>query len=311
MYQNLLVPDYKAAEVIKRDGGTPIMYRNLLVPYDDSEFSRAALLEAAHWTRRHQGKLTIMHAVFFDTEEFGIAPELREKRWSKGREFCSAAKARLETELGIEAQILYREGDPPEEVLAAVEGIGADLIVMGTHGRRGLSRLLMGSVTSHVIVRSAVDVLVVKKPCSACQGVYSSILVPFDASAQSRRSLERACALAKQDAATVTILYVIPRYEEMLDFMRTPQIEKSLRGEAERILGKGKALADTLGIETKALIAEGHSGDEIAIAVVKDGHDLVVMGTGGWRGVDKALLGSTAERVIRDAPCPVLVVKQS
>ena len=287
------------------------MYQNLLVPYDDSEFSRAALLEAAHWTRRHQGKLTILHAVFFDTEEFGIAPELREKRWSKGREFCAAAKDRLRIDLGIDAELLYREGDPPEEVLAAVEGTGADLIVMGTHGRRGLSRLLMGSVTSHVIVQSGVDVLVVKKPCSNCRGAYTSILVPFDASAQSQRSLEHASALAKQDSATVTIMYVIPRYEEMLEFMRTPMIEKSLRGEAERILGKGKALADTLGIETKALIAEGHSGDEIAIAVVKDGHDLVVMGTGGWRGVDKALLGSTAERVIRDAPCPVLVVKRS
>jgi nucleotide-binding universal stress UspA family protein len=287
------------------------MYQNLLVPYDDSEFSRAALLEAAHWARRHQGKLTILHAVFFDTEEFGIAPELREKRWSKGRDFCSAAKDRLKSDFGIDAEVLYREGDPPEEVLAAVEGTGADLIVMGTHGRRGLSRLLMGSVTSHVILQSGVDVLVVKKPCSTCRGVYSSILVPFDASAQSKRSLARACALAKQDAATVTIMYVIPRYEEMLDFMRTPQIEKSLRCEAERILGEGRALAQTLGVAAQVRIGEGHGGDEIARTVVKDRHDLVVMGTSGWRGVDKALLGSTAERVIRDAPCPVLVVKKS
>jgi hypothetical protein len=64
----------------------------------------------------------MVHAVFFDTEEFGIAPELREKRWSKGREFCSAAKDRLKAELGVEAEILYREGDPPEEVLAAARG---------------------------------------------------------------------------------------------------------------------------------------------------------------------------------------------
>jgi len=207
--------------------------------------------------------------------------------------------------------VLFREGDPPAEVLAAAEGTGADLIVMGTHGRRGLSRLLMGSVTSHVIVQSSVDVLVVKQPCSTCRGVYSSILVPFDASAQSRRSLERACALAIQDAASVEIIYVIPRYEEMLDFMRTPTIEKSLRGEAERILGEGRALAQTLGIEAQVLIGEGHGDDEIAKAAVKAGHDLVVMGSSGWRGVDRALLGSTAERVIRDAPCPVLVVKQS
>jgi len=311
MHQNLLVPERESAEITKRDASPLVVYRNLLVPYDDSEFSRAALLEAAHWTRRHQGTLTILHAVFFDTEEFGIAPEMREKRLRKGQEFCSAAKARLETELGIEATVQYREGDPPEEVLAAAEGTGVDLIVMGTHGRRGISRMLMGSVTSHVVLHSGVDVLVVKKPCSTCRGVYSSILVPFDGSAQSKRSLERACALAKQDAATVTVMYVIPRYEEMLDFMRTPMIEKSLRGEAERILGEGKALGQTLGIAAETLIAEGHGGDEIARSVAKDGHDLVVMGTSGWRGMDKALLGSTAERVIRDAPCPVLVVKKS
>jgi nucleotide-binding universal stress UspA family protein len=166
-------------------------------------------------------------------------------------------------------------------------------------------------VTSHVILQSGVDVLIVKKPCTTCRGVYTSILVPFDASAQSRRSVERACALAKQDAAKVTLIYVIPRYEEMLDFMRTPQIERSLRGEAERILAEGRALALSFGIDAQLEIGEGPGGDEIARVTAEKGHDLVVMGTSGWRGVDKALLGSTAERVIRDAPCPVLVVKKS
>lgn len=68
-----------------------------------------------------------------------------------------------------------------------------DLIVMGTYGRRGLNRLIMGSVTSQVIVKSAVDVLVVKKECT---GGYRSILLCYDGSEFSRKALARACDLS-------------------------------------------------------------------------------------------------------------------
>ena len=188
-------------------------------------------------------------------------------------------------------------------------GKNADLIALGTYGRRGLKRLLMGSVTSQVILNSPCDVLVVKKPCDKCTGSYGSLLVPFDGSASSEKALARACALAKADGAELSVLYVIPRYEEMMDFFKTDTIKKSLFQEAEKIIEKAKKLAAAQGAQIKAVVQEGHAGEKIVEIADKLKNDVIVMGTHGWRGVNKAIMGSTAERIIASASCPVLIVK--
>jgi nucleotide-binding universal stress UspA family protein len=188
-------------------------------------------------------------------------------------------------------------------------GKEADLIALGTYGRKGLKRLLMGSVTSQVVMNSTCDVLVVKRPCSECSGSYQSLLVPFDGSGSSKKALERACALSKAEGAEVSVLYVIPRYEELMDFFKTDSIKKSLYREAEKIVESAKKIAAGLGVEIKAVVQEGHAGDKIVELADTMKHDLVVVGTHGWRGVDKALMGSTAERVIAHASCPILIAR--
>ncbi|MBI5025993.1 MAG: universal stress protein [Nitrospirae bacterium] len=285
------------------------MYKTLLVGYDDSKYSKAALIEAANWVRRHGGKLFLAHAVFFDTEEFSIAPEQQEKRLKIGGKLCQETKEKIVSEFGIEATSLLCEGEPPAVILDVAEGKNADLIVMGTYGRRGLNRLLMGSVTSRVIVNSKVDVLVVKKPCTECTGIYKSILVPFDGSEFSKKALGRACQLSKVDGADITVLYVIPRYEEMIGFFRTESIKQSLFKEAEKIMDEAKKIALSHGVSIAVTIQDGHAGDEIIETANGLKNDLIVMGTYGWKGVNKAIMGSTTERVIMNAKCPVLVVR--
>lgn len=285
------------------------MYKTLLVGYDDSKYSKAALIEAANWVRRHGGKLFLAHAVFFDTEEFGIAPEQQEKRLKIGGKLCQETKEKIVSEFGIEAVSLLCEGEPPEVILDVAEGKNADLLVMGTYGRRGLNRLLMGSVTSRVILNSKIDVLVVKKPCTECTGIYKSILVPFDGSAFSKNALTRACQLSKIDSSEVTVLYSMPRYEEMVEFFMTSSIRKSMMQEAEKILDAAKSFASEQGITVKTEIREGSPSEEIVKASSDLKNDLIVIGTYGWRGVNKAIMGSTTERVIMNAVCPVLVVR--
>ena len=163
------------------------MYKTILVGFDDSLPSKAALIEASNWVKRNGGKVILVHAVYFDTEEFGIAPEQLEKRLKIGEKACLQTKEMLTSEFGIEVQSLLCEGEPPEVILDVAKGKKADLIVLGTYGRKGLNRLLMGSVTSHVIVNSGIDVLVVKKQCTECTGIYKSILVPFDGSEFSKK----------------------------------------------------------------------------------------------------------------------------
>lgn len=285
------------------------MYKTILVGFDDSLPSKAALNEASNRVKRNGGKVILVHAVYFDTEEFGIAPEQLEKRLKIGEKACLQTKEMLTSEFGIEVQSLLCEGEPPEVILDVAKGKKADLIVLGTYGRKGLNRLLMGSVTSHVIVNSGIDVLVVKKQCTECTGIYKSILVPFDGSEFSKKALDRACKLSKVDGANITVLYVIPRYEEMIEFFRTDSIQRSLFDEAEKIMGEAKKIALPYEVSIAATIQEGHAADKIVEIADKLKNDLIIIGTYGWKGVNKAIMGSTTERVIMNAKSPVLVVR--
>lgn len=285
------------------------MYQNILVGFDDSPSSRAALTEAGHWVKKHGGAITLVHAAFFEAEEFSIAPEQLERRLQAGERCCGLAKEKIQAEHGVTVRTLLREGDPPAAILETAREMGSDLIVLGTYGRRGLNRMLMGSVTAQVISRSPVDVLVVKRPCSECKGEYPSILVPFDGSDFSKRALVQASRLAKVDNAKVTVLYSIPRYEEMIGFLKTESIRQSLAQEAGKILVEASQLASIHGVTVQTEIAEGPAAARIVEKAAKAEIDLIAMGSHGYQGVNRALLGSTAERVITHAACPVLVVR--
>jgi nucleotide-binding universal stress UspA family protein len=287
------------------------MYRNIVVGYDESLSSKAALKEASLRVKEHGGSITLVHAVYFDQEEFAILPGQIEKRFEFGAQICRIAKKDLKEEFGLNGSVesYVCEGEPPEVILETARGKSADLITLGTYGRKGFKRILMGSVTSEVVLNAACDVLVVKKECSSCSGSYHSLLVPYDGSESSRKALLRACNLAKEDKAEVSVLYVIPRYEEMMDFFKTEAISRSLYQEAEKIVGGAKELAEDAGVRIKAVVQEGHAGDKIVEIAQTLRNDVIVVGTHGWRGMNKAIMGSTAERVIANAICPVLIVK--
>jgi nucleotide-binding universal stress UspA family protein len=287
------------------------MYSSIVVGYDESLSSRAALTEASLWIKKHGGQLFLVHAVYFDQEEFAILPSQMEKRFEIGTKVCKEAKKSLHDDYGLNGSIesIICEGEPPDVIVDIAQGKKADLIALGTYGRKGLKRLLMGSVTSQVILNSPCDVLVVKKPCSKCSGSYHSLLVPFDGSETSKKALTRASELSKIDGAEVAVLYVIPRYEEMMDFFKTESIKKSLFREAEKIVEGAKKQAAGLGMQIKAVVQEGHAGDKIVEIADTLKHDLIVMGTHGWRGVNKAIIGSTAERIIAHASCPILIAR--
>jgi len=186
------------------------MYETIVVGIDDSDFSRAALLEVSHWVKLHGGRIIMVNAAYFDEEEYGIAPEQSEKRIALGKKICIQRKEFLSSEFGMNGDVesLVCEGDPPKVLVDIADERKADLIALGTHGRKGLKRLLLGSVTSGVIVNAPCDVLVVKKPCVSCSGEYRSVLVPFDASAFSKKALERACRLSQTCNTEITVLYV-------------------------------------------------------------------------------------------------------
>ncbi len=287
------------------------MYKSIVVGYDESLSSKAALKEVSLRIKAGTGKIYLVHAVYFDQEEFAALPSQIEKRLEVGTHVCLEAKKNLQAEYGLNGNVesIICEGEPPEVIVDVAQGKKADLIALGTYGRKGLKRLLMGSVTSQVVLNSPCDVLVVKKPCADCVGSYHSLLVPFDGSESSKKALGRACDLSKSDGSEISVLYVIPRYEEMMDFFKTETIKKSLYQEAEKIVAGAKKLAAKQGAQIKAVVLEGHAGDKIVEIADTMKHDLIVVGTHGWRGMNKAIMGSTAERIIAYASCPILIAR--
>jgi len=285
-------------------------YSNIVVGLDNSEYSEAALIESSHWVKKHGGKLDIVHAVYFDHEEFGYAPSILEQRLKAGTGRCEDIVKKYRKEFGIDMDYVVREGEAHAVIVHEAEERKADLIAMGTYGRKGLKRIIMGSVTAGVILDSPCDVLVVRKPCEKCTGTYDSILLPYDGSELSKKALKKTLELKKGDPnVMITLLYVIPRYEEMLGFFKTNTIEEKLYNEAGKIVLEGENLAYADGHTISTIVEQGAPSDKVCEIAKGLGVDLIVMGSHGWRGVNKAILGSTTERVIAHSPVPVLIVR--
>jgi nucleotide-binding universal stress UspA family protein len=286
------------------------MYKNIVIAYDGSEFSKAALLEASCWIKRHGGKAVLVHSVFFDEEEFYDLKSQRSIRIELGEKICYQVREHVSAEFGLDGNLesIVCEGEPHDVLMDVAVARNADLIAIGTHGRRGLQKLFLGSVTGRVLMSSPCDVMVVKKRLGKCSN-FESILLSFDGSQFSRKALERACELAKLEGSVITAVYVIPRYEEMIEFFATSLIYENLQHDAEQIMEKARNLAKEYGVEIKTQVSSGDEAEEIVAAATKLNSDLIIRSTHGWSGINRAILGSVAERVFINAPCPVLVVK--
>jgi nucleotide-binding universal stress UspA family protein len=286
------------------------MYNTIVVAFDGSEFSRAALRESAKWIKTHGGKAILLHAVFFDEQEFAIAPDQRELRFELGKKVCLQTKTAAGSEFGLNGDLeaLICEGEPHEVIVDVAASKNADLIAMGTHGSKGLKKLFLGSVAARVTQIAPCDVLVVKHPSEGL-AKYNSILLSYDGTEFSKKALARACEIAASEGSEITALYVIPRYEEMIEFFLSNVIKENLMHDARRIMQGAVDAASKLGVTIKTEITEGTESDRIAETARRLKSDLIIRGTHGWSGINKAIIGNVIEHIIVSAPCPVLAVR--
>jgi len=137
------------------------MYKNIVLAYDGSKFSNKALQEAISLAKSSGGNLLILSNVDITDEFESEAPGLTDKMTGK---LLKLAQKALEKAVaaGVKAKVEVHVGDAYEMIVEISKKKKADIIVMGSHGRTGLTRLLMGSVTSRVIGHAPCSVLVVK-----------------------------------------------------------------------------------------------------------------------------------------------------
>jgi len=214
---------------------------------------------------------------------------------------------------GVEVQV--REGDPREEIIRVAEEWGADLVVLGTRGLGAAQGFLLGSVSQTVARHATCPVLVVKgsprKP--------GKVLVAMDGSEGSLDTLRFLRSLEPGRKLDLLLLGVVEplRFPSTAPrFIRGPlkaalvDLQQERRAEIQNALGSAanemKGKVGTISVSVRS----GNPAEEIVRAAKDRGVDLIVVGARGLGGVKRLLLGSVSERVLRDARCPVLIVKR-
>lgn len=276
----------------------------LLVPYDgsaDAECALAAALETPH------DELLLVNVVEVNAALAGTpgaSGEQYRQSCENATEMLEAVAADHETVTG-EATV----GRPARRILAVADEHDVDQILMGSRGRDGAARLLLGSVAETVVRRSPVPVTVVREDSPVDP---EHALVPFDDSKQARRAL----ALALERSASVTALYVSNPSASLGRRLRA----RSQRGEqleewteqrderAKAVLDSAEELADGHDETIETAHASGEPTNAILEAIEAHDVDRVVLGTRGRDGLGRFLLGSVAERVVRRSPTSVTVV---
>ena len=213
----------------------------------------------------------------------------------------------------VEPHPVHRHGQPIEEILRTSEAIGADLIVMGSHGRTGLQRLLLGSVTEAIVRRSVTPVLVVPR-ASPLHGPASLdvVLCAVDFSASSQRAIENAASVAAGASARLLLAHVL-EWSEELDPLSSTQGHRLPTSEDDAVARLNELITDEMRTRCSPELAFGYGepGDEILRLVQEHDADLCVLGITRRNPIDLAVFGSTARRVIRDSGRPVLTVGAS
>ena len=303
-----------------------IAVRRILCPIDFSEHSRRALDHAVAIARWYGSSITALHVIAPPpVPAFGPGPVMFEPAMmtSVDREQVIATLdqfVRAEAAPGVAIASAVREGSAATEVLAQAGEMNADLVTIGTHGRSGFERLLLGSVTEKVLQKAPCPVLTVPSEhpgtVPASPVVFKRILCPTDFSESATRALDYAVSLAQEADGDLTVLHVLPNgYEStdvvadgrmtLADFMR--QREADLR---ERL--SEAVPADVAAFcRVHTLMTRGKPWQEILREATERQSELIVMGVQGRAALDLMVFGSTTQHVVRQASCPVLTVRAS
>jgi nucleotide-binding universal stress UspA family protein len=210
----------------------------------------------------------------------------------------------------IQPELVVHEGTAPDSILSFAQARKTDLIVMGTHGRRGYDRVVLGSVTNRVMRSAPCPVLTICKPPHDSmtpgeqrQHIHhlSRILFCTDFSENSERALDYAISATAEYDADLTLLHVLE------DVPSPTKTEEDIATATER-LSKLIPQEGRKTLKIKRAVRVGKPYQQIIQLALEAQIDMVVMGVCGRGALDLAVFGSTTYRVLQLGPCPVLAV---
>ncbi|QFU84618.1 universal stress protein [Natronorubrum aibiense] len=276
------------------------MFERLFVPTDGSGPATAALELAV----KLAPDSATVHLLYVDEDHADATDrpgEVGTDILAHAREIATTAGASVESDV--------RRGTPRDRILEYADEHDTDLIVMGSHGRRRVGRLALGDETQGVVRDAPMPVLVVRASDDIRKIYpYDRVLVPTDGSEHATAALEHGIETAADVGATLHLLSVvnITRYGSDAE---TDRLVAHLEANARTALDTAAATATERGVDVRTAVTVGTVHREIVSYADREGVDLLVLGTHGRSGVDRELLGSVTERVLRLAPAPVFTVR--
>ena len=295
--------------------------KNILFPTDFSFCANQALEHALLLARSHKATLHMLHAlVLHESDPFYPAYHFPDSE-DLNKRLESISISQMDNDLkkfdahNLRIEKTQRRGvSTATVILEYVQQEDIDVIVMGTHGRRGLGHVFLGSVAEEVVRVAPCPVFTIReqkhpKPMEHI----NKILVPIDFSSHSKLALAYAKSIAKTYDSSLQILHVVedkvhPAFyvtgkDTIFDFM--PQIKSKSTELATKLLNDLKSTK----VPAEIFIIEGIAAKEIVNFADENETDLIVISTHGLTGVEHFFLGSVTEKVVRRSPCPVFTVK--
>lgn len=290
------------------------MFKKVLCPIDFSPGSQRAMQLAARVAKADGAELVLAHAWYVPPIAYAGEYPLPADAMQLMREDAErglADAAREATLLGgarVETKLL--SGVPWAQIVETLQDPSFDLVVMGTHGRSALARVLLGSVTEKVVRHAPCSVLTTRADGELAD--FAHVVCAVDFSDSSRHAAELAAQLAARAAGKLTLVHVI----ELPVTYRVDAIAADLAADVDKrsthlLEAWASDLRTKAGVPVATTIKLGAPGASLLGVLDREPTaSLVVVGSHGRTGIKRALLGSVAEKIVRHASCPVLVARR-
>ena len=293
------------------------MISSILAPTDFSPASLAALQFAAALAKSSGAKLHLLHVIdplFLLSTPRGLLPF-----GSVEKEVTNTLTTQLEavaadlSRVGVVPSTRVAIGRVTDEINHAATQMGADLIVVATHGHTALKYAFLGSTAERLVKQPTCPVLVFRPKQGASHQQtdgFGRILVPVDFSEPSRAGVEYALPFARKFGAYVVLFHAVEVHRYFLfGGHEAGAAPAQIQQEATTEMGKLRKAALEEGYEVDTKIAIGSPVQQIEEYVASQDIDLIITSTHGRSGLSRLLIGNTAERLVRYVSCSVLVVE--
>jgi nucleotide-binding universal stress UspA family protein len=286
-----------------RTGMGELKLKRILSPVDFSTHSTQALRLAGKLAEASGAELIVLHVQQFEFPIYFTAAQTEDLKAQLRNEERAARRyldeyVNQDLASSVKRSALLKEGDPVTEILTALKDYQAGLVVMGTHGRTGLTRVRLGSVMESVMRVAETPVLSVGPHVSSQPAVagFRRVVCSTDLRGSDHRICDWAAKLAEMTGAELTVLHVIEKTagddlpDEAIRQKLCDWISPSVRSRCS----------------VKEMIRRGNATEQIAAEA--SGADLLVVGAYPRNSIETVLFGSTTETLVRIAPCPVLTI---